>query len=66
MKKNRKYQNNLTYSTDLKASLQDADLLIEAVPESIDIKKDFWKKLLSRRRKKPFLRATRPHFCRAD
>jgi 3-hydroxybutyryl-CoA dehydrogenase len=37
-------KNNLTYSTDLKASLQDADLLIEAVPESIDIKKDFWEK----------------------
>ncbi len=35
---------NLSYSTDLNEALKDADLLIEAVPESLDIKKEFWEK----------------------
>ena len=37
-------QQNLSYTADLTAALKDADLLIEAVPESLDIKKDFYTK----------------------
>ena len=36
--------NNLAYTTDLNEALKDADLLIEAVPESLDIKQDFYQK----------------------
>jgi len=34
----------LAYTTDLHEALKDADLLIEAVPESLDIKQDFYQK----------------------
>lgn len=37
--------NRLTFSSDLKVAVKDADLLIEAVPELVDIKMDFYKKL---------------------
>ncbi|MFD2541223.1 3-hydroxyacyl-CoA dehydrogenase [Lacinutrix gracilariae] len=36
---------NLNYTSDLKASVKDADLMIEAVPENPTIKIDFYKKL---------------------
>jgi len=36
---------NLSYSSDLKTAVADADLLIEAIPENIDIKTDFYTKL---------------------
>ena len=36
---------NLTYTSDLKESVKNADLLIEAVPESPEIKIDFYQKL---------------------
>lgn len=35
----------ITYTTDLAAAVADADLVIEAVPESIDIKRDTYEKL---------------------
>lgn len=35
----------ITYTTDLAQSVADADLTIEAIPESIQIKKDFYTKL---------------------
>lgn len=34
----------LSYSSDLADALNDADLLIEAVPETLAIKQDFWEK----------------------
>ena len=37
-------EQNLRYSSDLSAALKDADLLIEAVPEDVAIKKDFYQK----------------------
>jgi 3-hydroxyacyl-CoA dehydrogenase len=36
---------NLSYSSDLKDAVKDADLLIEAVPENPQIKIDFYEKL---------------------
>ena len=36
---------NLSYSSDLKEAVKDADLMIEAVPERPDIKIDFYEKL---------------------
>ena len=44
----------ITYTTDLARSVADADLTIEAIPESIQIKKDFYTKLVSWHPKKPF------------
>lgn len=38
-------KNNLSYSSDLANAVQDADLLIEAVPENPGIKVDFYTKL---------------------
>ena len=38
-------EQNLRYSSDLSAALKDADLLIEAVPEDVAIKKDFYQKV---------------------
>lgn len=35
----------LTYSTDLAGAVADADLAIEAIPENVQIKKDFYTKL---------------------
>ncbi|SDP90571.1 3-hydroxybutyryl-CoA dehydrogenase [Mucilaginibacter sp. OK268] len=35
----------ISFTTDLAGSVKDADLTIEAIPESIQIKKDFYKKL---------------------
>lgn len=35
----------ITYSSDLAAAVADADLVIEAVPESLDIKRDTYQKL---------------------
>lgn len=35
---------NLTYTTNLQEALKDADLVIEALPESINVKKDFYEK----------------------
>jgi len=35
----------ISYTTDLKESVKDADLTIEAIPENIQIKKDFYTKL---------------------
>jgi 3-hydroxybutyryl-CoA dehydrogenase len=35
----------VSFTTDLAVSVKDADLTIEAIPESIQIKKDFYKKL---------------------
>ena len=37
-------EQNLRYSSDLSTALKDADLLIEAVPEDVAIKKDFYQK----------------------
>lgn len=36
---------NLAYSTDLKEAVGNADLAIEAIPENVQIKKDFYSKL---------------------
>ncbi len=36
---------NLTYTSDLAEAVKDADLVIESVPENIEIKKDFYTKL---------------------
>ncbi len=38
-------KDNLTYTSDLAFAVKDADLVIESVPESIDIKEDFYTKL---------------------
>lgn len=38
-------RDRLTLTSDLEEAVQDADLIIEAVPEKIDIKKDFWGKV---------------------
>ncbi|MGN5955700.1 3-hydroxyacyl-CoA dehydrogenase [Sphingobacterium lactis] len=37
-------RNKLSYTTDLKNAIANTDLIIEAVPESLEIKKDFWQK----------------------
>ena len=37
--------NNLTFTTDLKAAVEDADYVIEALPEKLEIKEDFYKQL---------------------
>src|SRR5690625_976378 len=37
----------LSFYTDLGKAVEDADLVIEAVPELLDIKKDFYKELSS-------------------
>ncbi|NDR69372.1 3-hydroxyacyl-CoA dehydrogenase [Fructilactobacillus sanfranciscensis] len=37
-------QDHLTYTTDLSQALKDADLVIEALPENVEIKKDFYEK----------------------
>ncbi|WP_317126301.1 3-hydroxyacyl-CoA dehydrogenase [Chryseobacterium sp. 3008163] len=37
--------NRISYTTDLKESVKDADLTIEAIPEDIKIKKDFYTRL---------------------
>lgn len=37
--------NRLSFSSDLQSAVANADLLIEAVPEVMDIKKDFYQKL---------------------
>ena len=44
-KRARQALNNLTFTADLKQAVANADLVIEAVPERIDIKQDFYKKL---------------------
>lgn len=36
---------SITLATDLAAAVADADLVIEAVPENLDIKRDTWKKV---------------------
>lgn len=38
-------QSRLTLTSDLEEAVKDADLIIEAVPEKLDIKKDFWGKV---------------------
>lgn len=38
-------QSRLTLTSDLEEAAKDADLIIEAVPEKLDIKKDFWGKV---------------------
>jgi 3-hydroxyacyl-CoA dehydrogenase len=37
--------NHISYSTDLTAAVKDADLVIEAIPENIQIKKNFYTQL---------------------
>lgn len=37
--------NNLSYQSNLAEAVKDADLLVEAVPEDVSIKSDFYKKL---------------------
>lgn len=37
--------NNLTFTTDLAAAVKDADYVIEALPEKLDLKEEFYKQL---------------------
>lgn len=36
---------NISYSSDLQSAVQDADIVIEAIPENLEIKKEFYLKL---------------------
>lgn len=54
------------FSTDLAKAVEEADLVIEAVPEQAKVKKDFYQKLSHLAPKKLFLQLTPPHYCQVN